>query len=117
MKKFILLLIVSIGLITTVMSQDYHTAIGGKFYAGNGNVGGITLKHFVNTNAAIEGSLLFGTNAIGPEFLYNWHGRIPGASGLKYFVGGGGALLFNTKCGSNSAFAFRADLGLDYKFT
>lgn len=116
MKKIILYS--SIICFTTVAAtaQIYNTAVGAKFYTGNGTYGGINIRHATASNTALEGSLLFATGAIGLEGLYQYQGDIQGVSGLQYFVGGGGLLAFGTNKGSNTAFALRLTGGVDYKF-
>lgn len=103
---------------SSATAQEYQTAVGAKFYVGDGSAGGINIKHSLAEHTAIEGSLLFFTGAIGLEGLYEYQGPINGAPGLQYFVGGGGLLAFGTgKGNNNTAFALRLTGGLDYKFT
>ena len=127
MKKIALIATVVFCLLTlsqTAFSQStgstYRTAIGAKAYFGDGSIGGINIKHFVNANGALEGTLLFRRHFMGIEGLYDWHGAVNGANGLKWYVGGGGLLLFPTnkdKYGGETSFSLRGTLGLDYKFT
>ncbi len=100
---------------TSGMGTSYTTAFGGKVYVGNGTFGGLNIKHFVSKSSAVDGSLLFGNDALGLEALYEWHGAISNAAGLKYFVGGGGLLAFSTHSGNSTAFDLRLTGGLDYK--
>jgi hypothetical protein len=119
MKKISVLLFGLICLaVTGVKAQDYQTAIGAKFYAGDGSVGGINIRHNLSEKGALEGSLLFFSGGLGLEGLYQYQGPINGAPGLQYFVGGGGFLGFSTGKYSNNdvAFALRLTGGLDYKF-
>lgn len=102
--------------VSGVNAQTYNTAIGAKFYVGDGSAGGINIRHSLTQNTALEGSLLFMSNAIGLEGLYEYQGPINGAPGLQYFVGGGGLLGIGTSHGSSTAFALRLTGGLDYKF-
>lgn len=102
---------------TGLQAQTYRTAIGAKFYVGDGSAGGINIKHSLAEHTALEGSLLFFSGAIGLEGLYEYQGPINGAPGLQYFVGGGGLLAFGTGKGdNNTAFALRLTGGIDYKF-
>lgn len=124
MKKVTIIAVAMICLLTltqTAFSQStgssYRTALGAKVYFGNRTLGGINIKHFLNGNGALEGSLLFDRGYFGIEGLYDWHGDIEGARGLKWYVGGGGMLLFPTKDYYDTWFALRGTLGLDYKFT
>ncbi len=97
-------------------AQTYQTALGAKFYTGDGSVGGINIRHATTTNTALEGSLLFFSGGIGVEGLYEYQGPINGAEGLQYFVGGGGLLGFGTGHNNGTTFALRLTGGLDYKF-
>jgi hypothetical protein len=100
-------------------SSSYRTAIGAKIYFGDGSSGGINIKHFMNRTAALEGSLVFFSGALGVEGLYEYHGNITGARGLKWFTGAGGILAFSTRKHSDESvlFGIRGTAGLDYKIT
>lgn len=99
----------------SVNAQTYKTAIGAKFYVGNGSVGGLNIKHSMSANKALEGSLLFYNGGIGVEGLYEFQGAITPVAGLSYFVGGGGLLGSGGK-NSSVLFALRLTGGVDYKF-
>ncbi|HRN72231.1 MAG TPA: hypothetical protein PLM81_03820 [Ginsengibacter sp.] len=117
MKKISILLVSMFCLAAgTVKAQDYQTAIGAKFYLGDGTLGGFNIKHSLAEKSAIEGSLLFASGAVGLEGLYEFQGPIPGAAGLQYFVGGGGLLAFGTGGGSTS-FGLRLTGGAEYTFS
>ncbi len=121
MKKvsFFLFLLICLAA-SGVDAQTYQTALGAKFYAGNGAIGGINIRHSTNDHTALEGSLLFFNGGLGFEGLYEYQGPINGAPGLQYFVGGGGMLGFGTDrygTDNNSVqFALRLTGGIDYKF-
>lgn len=96
----------------------YKTAVGFKFYPT-----AVTIKHFVKSNAAIEGLGYFWHNGFRATGLYEWHGNISGAAGLKWYVGGGAHLdTWNEKYRDEYSPEGRAAagldgvLGLDYKF-
>ena len=72
-------------------AQDYHTGIGVRF---GGQTSGITVKHFVNSRAAIEGILSFGYKSFLITGLYEVHQPIPDAPGLNWFYGGGAHIGF-----------------------
>lgn len=101
-----------------VNAQTYRTAVGAKFYAGDGSRGGINIRHSASEHTALEGSLLFFSGGLGIEGLYEYQAPITGAPGLGYFVGGGGLLGFGTGRynGNSTAFALRLTGGVDYKF-
>lgn len=117
MKKVSVLFFALVSLAVSVQAQEYKTAIGAKFYVGDGSAGGINIKHSLAPHAAIEGTMLFFTGAVGLEGLYEYQGPVTGAAGLQYFVGGGGLLAFGTGKGSGTAFGLRLTGGVDYKFT
>lgn len=118
MKKLTVALFISIFMISiSANAQTYKTAVGAKFYAAGGSIGGINIKHATAEHTALEGSLLFYSGGIGVEGLYQYQGAINGAPGLQYFVGGGGLLGFsNSNHGGGTSFALRLTGGLDYKF-
>ncbi len=124
MKKASFLFIAFISLVSfsvkaqdaEVNSQDYQTAVGAKFYTGNGSLGGINIRHSITLNTAVEGSLLFFSGGLGVEGLYEYQAPITGVDGLQYFVGGGGMLGFGTGRGRETTFALRLTGGVDYKF-
>lgn len=118
MKRIILAVLLTTGFYAVSnaqnMSSSYKTAIGAKGYFGDGSIGGFNIKHFIQNNRALEGSLLFRNHVFLIEGLYEWHGDISGANGLKWYVGPGAWIgsSFN-----DFVFAGRGTLGLDYKFT
>ncbi len=121
MRKVLVLLAIVLALSIQVtnaqsMGRTYKTALGVKFYPGS-----ITIKHFLNEKNAIEGLAYFwdwGTRITG---LYEIHGDINGAPGLKWYVGPGAHIGFwNTKYknryGESGAYiGVDGVLGLDYK--
>lgn len=117
MKRIILVVLLTTGFFAVSnaqnMSSSYRTSLGAKGYFGDGSIGGFNVKHFLNGNSAVEGSLLFRNKVFLIEGLYEWHGAISGAQGLKWYVGPGAWIgsSFN-----NFVFAGRGTLGLDYKF-
>ena len=123
MKKVPLLLFAFICLaVTAANAQTYKTAVGAKFYVGDGSIGGINIRHMTAQHTALEGSLLFFSGGIGVEGLYEYQGPITGAEGLNYFVGGGGMLglgtgpRYNGYRDNSTSFALRLTGGVDYKF-
>jgi len=95
------------------MSSSYTTSIGAKGYFGDGSIGGLNVKHFLDGHSALEGSLLFKKKVFLVEGLYEWHGDITGAKGLKWYVGPGAQLGSSY---NDFVFAAKGTLGLDYKF-
>jgi hypothetical protein len=66
------------------MGSEYRTAIGAKFWPG-----GITIKHFIRDNRALEGIAYFWGHGFRFTGLYEVHGDISSAPGLKWYVGPG----------------------------
>jgi hypothetical protein len=77
------------------LGSTYQTAVGaGVFSARNGPSGFITLKHFMRENRAIEGLAYFWKDGVRFTGLYEFHGDIPGAEGLKWYAGPGAHIGF-----------------------
>lgn len=127
MKKLLLLLLMvgGFGLFqqeakAQALGTDYRNAIGGRFGIANG----ITFKHFMNNNNALDFIVNFRSKkneystfrVIG---LYEVHLPINNAPGLKWYYGGGGGIgVYDNKRNDDSEVAVSLDgvLGLDYKF-
>ena len=105
-------------------SENYVTAIGVKVYPGTGGAA-VTLKHFINKGAALEALGSFWERGGRITGLYEFHWDIPGAPGLKWYVGPGVHVSFyngkyynrNTYGGSYVAPGIDGVIGLDYKFS
>ena len=97
----------------TTNSSSYKNAIGVKVWDG----GGITFKHFFNEKNAGELIGYFWSRGMRITGLYEIHGNIDGATGLKWYIGPGVHLgFYNTKYGDGSFAGIDGVLGLDYKF-
>ncbi|HSN60280.1 MAG TPA: hypothetical protein VLR49_05075 [Ferruginibacter sp.] len=97
---------------SNVSSQSYTTALGVKFYPG-----AISLKHFVKPNAALEGIGYFWNRGSRITGLYEIHGDINNAPGLKWYIGPGAHIgFYNNKYGGGTSAGVDGVLGLDYKF-
>lgn len=127
MKNWIMALAIVAGLALTQetkaqsMGSDYRTALGVKFYPGT-----ITLKHFVRDNRALEGIASFWNHGFRFTGLYEIHGDINGAPGLKWYVGPGAHIgTYNERWyhkrgdyyyeDGDVSFGIDGVLGLDYK--
>jgi hypothetical protein len=102
-------------------STSYKTALGVKVWDG----GGITLKHFFNGNNAGELIGYFWRNGFRLTGLYEIHGPISGAPGLKWYIGPGVHIGTyndhhnhdgNRHHHSHASVGIDGVLGLDYKF-
>ncbi len=120
MRKIILLPLVIFLTITISQAQNsstnsssYKNALGVKVLDG----GGITFKHFVSGNNALEFIGYFWNRGTRITGLYEIHGPISGAAGLKWYIGPGAHIgFYNTKYGDGSFVGLDGVLGLDYKF-
>jgi hypothetical protein len=93
-------------------SSTYRTALGVKIWDG----GGITLKHFFNEKNAGELIGYFWYRGVRFTGLYEIHGDINGATGLKWYVGPGAHIgFYNDKYGGGGVIGIDGVIGLDYK--
>lgn len=100
------------------MGSDYKTALGFKVYPG-----AISIKHFTKSNVAIEGLGYFWNYGSRITGLYEFHGNVNGAPGLKWYAGPGAHIGFwndkwkNEYSNRDNGVAIGIDgvLGLDYK--
>lgn len=105
----------------------YKTALGLKFVYGVS----LTGKHFISERAALEAIIQYRDHSgLGSEFnltaLYEYHGNITGANGLRWYAGGGaytgyfnydnGQLEELTGKSSSFSIGITGVLGLEYKF-
>ncbi len=124
MKKILFFVLLSSVITLSSFAQNngssYKTALGVKFYPA-----GITLKHFTQTNRALEGIGYFWEDGFRFTGLYEIHGDFNGANGLKWYVGPGAHIQFWNEDwkrrypGRDKGVAIGVDgvLGLDYKIT
>lgn len=124
MKKLLFLFLISgIFLIPNkTKAQDYNTGIGLR----GGLSYGLTVKHFIGDNAALEGifaSRWKGMNITGLYEIHHWLGDV---EGLRWYYGGGGHIGFWR--GYNNHPWFKEDrsytvigvdgiLGIEYNFS
>ena len=119
MKKFGLIAFFVIGIsisaaVAQNMGREYTTALGVKVLDG----AGITLKHFIKQNRALEGIAYFWNRGVRITGLYELHFDINGASGLKWYIGPGAHLgIYNNnyRDGDGAFVGIDGVLGLDYK--
>ena len=124
MKKIviILLLTASTFISNRASAQEYKTALGVRLSSSAAAVNNsISIKHFINEKAAIEGLFSFG-DPLAFGALLELHKPFP-SSGLKYYYGGGAYLSFiktfnpNKQINeTNASFGAQGVIGLDYKF-
>lgn len=109
---------VAIQAVAQSTGSTYNTALGMRF-----SPTAVTIKHFVKSDAAIEGIGYFWKDGFRATGLYEWHGDIRGAAGLKWYVGGGAHIdvwddEYRERNDTDGGAAAGLDgiLGLDYKF-
>lgn len=90
MKKTILTFILSITIIVFAQAQDYGTGIG--FRGGLSN--GLTVKHFISGNTALEGLLSTRWQGFNITGLYEIHARAFDTPRLNWYYGFGGHIGF-----------------------
>ena len=109
------------------MDQSYKTALGLKLWNYGG---GVTIKHFIAPNHALEGIGYFWNGGVRLTGLYEFHFDIANAPGLKWYVGPGVHVGFYNNGykdpygyygnpngnGTASYVGIDGVLGLDYKF-
>jgi hypothetical protein len=101
----------------SAQSTSYKTALGVKVWDG----GGISLKHFTGGNNALEFVGFFWNRGFRLTGLYEIHGNIAGAPGLKWYIGPGAHIGFYDYYKGpyhihGTYFGIDGVLGLDYKF-
>lgn len=118
MKKMLALVLVlsaiTVGAKAQSMGRSYKTALGVKVWDG----AGITFKTFVAPNNALEVVGYFYRDGARLTGLYEIHGDISGAPGLKWYIGPGAHLgFYNKEVHGNDRTIAGIDgvLGLDYK--
>jgi hypothetical protein len=122
-KAFVLFAVITLAtgkLWAQAEGSSYETAVGVKFYPG-----ALSIKHFTNDQTALEGLLSFWNYGFRMTGLYEIHGNINDAPGLKWYVGPGAHIGFWNNTwhqdypGRDHGVQIGVDgvLGLDYKFT
>jgi hypothetical protein len=122
-KIFVLMLALFVFISADAQSKSakgssYKTALGVKVWDG----GGITVKHFFNANNAGELIGYFWNRGVRFVGLYEIHGNISGADGLRWYIGPGAHIGFYDYYKGNNHIdgtfiGIDGVLGLDYKFS
>lgn len=97
---------------SNIGSTDYKNALGVKFYPG-----GVSYKHFITDKNAVELIGYFYNRGTRITGLYEIHGDIENAGGLKWYIGPGAHVGFynNKYYGGRSFVGVDGVVGLDYK--
>ena len=116
MYKTLLTLAIAVLFSMIVFGQNescYKNALGVRLGSSVPTVkSGITYKHFLSNNNALEGVLSFG-DGTSICALYEIHKPINGVENLQWFIGAGGYVGFNN---SSSNLGAAGIVGLDYRF-
>ncbi len=88
MRKIFVILFAVIVVGSYASTQDYHTGIGFR----GGLSQGLTIKHFINSDTAIEGLLSARWGGFHVTGLYELHAPAFSVSGLNWYYGLGGHL-------------------------
>lgn len=86
----LLIVTLLVAMTSTISAQNYRTGIGARV----GFFNGLTVKHFVNQNNAVEGILNFRWDGVIITGLYEWQNPLPNAQGFEYYLGLGGHIGF-----------------------
>ncbi len=121
MKKIILTFALAFFIMSFADAQDYNTGIGLR----GGFANGLTVKHFINRKAAIEGILDTRWRGFDITILYEVHNRAFDVDRLNWYVGiGGHAGFWNGDYapwgdeGTNySVIGVDGILGIEYNFS
>ncbi len=118
------LIIIIISFNTTVTAQSYNTGLGIRL---GGLTSGITVKHFTNSQTALEGILSVGRKSFIVTGLFEKHSPTSKNSSLKFLYGFGAHVGFFSDGGSyyyndnrrytaTTVLGIDGIVGLDYKF-
>ena len=117
MKKLLFLAITTItlgaNLITAQSDYTFAAGLGLDLFSGATLVGP-SAKYFFADEHAGQGEVMFESGLTTVTTLYEYHGAISGADGLKWFAGAGPSILFIGD-GFGTEVALRPVAGLDYK--
>jgi hypothetical protein len=115
MKKLIALFLICFVFSQQISAQsnEYKNAIGVRLGPTTPSISnGLTFKHFLKNNNAIEAIVSFG-DGLGIGGLYEIHKPIASIDHLQWYVGFGGYVGFNSSTNNVGAAGI---VGLDYKF-
>lgn len=90
MRKIVMTLVILVSMISLSKAQDYNTGIGLR----GGFAGGLTLKHFISNDAALEGIISSRWQGLVITGLYEKHAQAFDVSGLNWFYGAGAHIGF-----------------------
>jgi hypothetical protein len=110
MKKLLITFSACLLITLAVNAQDYQTGIG--FRGGLSN--GLTIKHFITSDKALEGLLAARWGGFNVTGLYEIHANAFDATGLYWYYGFGGHIgTWNTKYSSDRGYDNTSIIGID----
>jgi hypothetical protein len=119
MKKAMFILLIAFFFVFESKAQDYSTGIGLRSGWGNG----LTVKHFLHENAALEGLLDWRWHGFAITGLYEIHHQAFDVNRLNWYYGVGGHIGFwdgkydnRFDSGTNTVIGIDGILGLEYNF-
>ena len=119
MKRLIFILLIALICVFGSKAQDYNTGIGLR----GGLASGLTVKHFLGENSAVEGIFDSRWHGISLTGLYEIHNQAFNTARLNWYYGAGGHIGFwdgkyNTSfnTGTNTIIGIDGILGLEYNF-
>ncbi len=117
MRKYFLISLILMSVFSFTHAQDYQNALGIRFGLSNG----VSLKHFISTNDAVEGILSTRWGGFNLTGLFERHTRAFETDGLYFYYGGGAHLgSFNNKWFNDNinhtVIGIDGILGLEYVF-
>ncbi|MCB8998508.1 MAG: hypothetical protein H6540_00370 [Bacteroidales bacterium] len=116
MKKYILIPLLFLAIASSLKAQDYQNAVGLRFGLSNG----VTFKHFITTNDAVEGILATRYGGFNLTGLFERHTTAFDTDGLYFYYGGGAHIgSFNnnawfTDQSNHTIIGIDGILGLEY---
>lgn len=90
MRRFVMTLVVVLSLVSMSEAQDYTTGVGLR----GGVSGGISVKHFLDYNTAVEGIVSMRWEGFALTALYEKHAGAFDVYGLNWFYGAGAHIGF-----------------------
>lgn len=90
MRKIVLTFVLVVSIVIMASAQDYKTGVGIR----GGLSYGLTLKHFLNEKAAVEGLLQTRWSGFDITGLYEIHAQAFEVEKLRWYYGGGAHIGF-----------------------
>lgn len=90
MKKIIITFLIAFSFVSISVAQDYNTGIGLR----GGYFNGLTVKHFISQNSALEGIISSRWSGFNLTGLYEIHNQAFDTERLKWYYGFGGHVGF-----------------------